>query len=301
MRHTFKSTARWILNGALLLAAPAMAIAWPGSLTVREQLRNKTEQQIKNLGGKFAEALTPSAKELELRNACQLDCSAIAEAQTGATVAMELEGIARRRLQEEDRIAAQIEKSVRRYIEQFSLDPEQPQQKALERDLRVILASVSDGPPWTMVSETREGPEFVVFYVLKKGMAAGDGATSAVLTAYATTAEGLRFSGQTDCDMNGYADVSVKVLSPPVAGEIWILLSGQMTGANGPNTRMRAIAFDGKQFRSVWKPANVWGDFTTKLTENGFSVDGSYYRPNRPRHERYTLAPGGVYRVPSEH
>ena len=68
-----------------------------------------------------------------------------------------------------------------------------------------------------------------------------------------------------------------------------------MTGANGPNNRMRIYAFDGEKFRSIWMPENVWGTFTVKVIDIGFAVEGDYYRQNRKRSDRYAVVEDGVY------
>jgi hypothetical protein len=59
---------------------------------------------------------------------------------------------------------------------------------------------------------------------------------------------------------------------------------------------MRVYAYDGKKFRTMWMPANSWGEFMIRSTNFGFTVDGPYYRgEDKERHETYLLAPGGVY------
>jgi hypothetical protein len=87
--------------------------------------------------------------------------------------------------------------------------------------------------------------------------------------------------------MDGYANVSVKTLPSPVPGQIWFLLWGQATGANGPNIRMRGYAYDGNKFRTVWMPANEWSNFTIRVDANGFTIDGEYYRSGKKRHDAY--------------
>ena len=64
---------------------------------------------------------------------------------------------------------------------------------------------------------------------------------------------------------------------------------------SGPNIRMRVYAYDGRKFRTMWMPANVWGTFTISLTESGFKVSGPYYHENKERHDTYTVAPDGLY------
>lgn len=95
--------------------------------------------------------------------------------------------------------------------------------------------------------------------------------------------------------MDNYGNLEVSELHSPEPDEIWLLVSGQRLGANGPNIRMRVFAFDGKRFRTMWMPAEQWGDFRTHVTQDGFTVDGDYYRSNLHRHEAYSLASDGIY------
>jgi hypothetical protein len=90
--------------------------------------------------------------------------------------------------------------------------------------------------------------------------------------------------------------VNAAELHSPVSSELWLLFSGQMTWANGPNVRMRIYAYDGARFRPIWMPENAWGEFTLQVTELGFTVGGSYYREHCVRYDGYSLAPDGVYR-----
>lgn len=91
-----------------------------------------------------------------------------------------------------------------------------------------------------------------------------------------------------------------KPLPAPNSGGLWLLLRGQMTGANGPNVRMRVYAYDGAKLRTVWMPENSWGAFAVRVTEQGFAVDGDYYRTGHPRHDRYVVTDDGLYRVDEE-
>lgn len=100
--------------------------------------------------------------------------------------------------------------------------------------------------------------------------------------------------------MDGYRISEVKELPSPVQGEIWLLFSGRLYGANGPNCRMRIFAYDGKRFRTVWAPANIWGSFKIQLVPKGFVVSGDYYESNQRRHDHYYLGLDGVYWLPED-
>jgi hypothetical protein len=79
--------------------------------------------------------------------------------------------------------------------------------------------------------------------------------------------------------------------------ETWFLLSGNLTGANGPNNRMRLYAHEGHEFQTVWIPEDVWGDFTVSPRDFGFTVTGTYYRGGT-REDQYGIAADRVYLMP---
>jgi hypothetical protein len=125
----------------------------------------------------------------------------------------------------------------------------------------------------------------------------GQGATSVTLRAYNAVEGHFKLADLTGDNLDGYGDVSVKELHSPVPDEMWLLVWGHMTGANGPNIRMRVYAYGGKKFRTMWMPENSWGGFTVHVTDRGFTVDGGYYREDGVRHDAYFLAPDGLYRA----
>jgi hypothetical protein len=126
---------------------------------------------------------------------------------------------------------------------------------------------------------------------------AGPGGTSVTLRMFVDRQGRWVAAGATGSDMDGYDFVTVTELRSPLPQERWFLLSGQLTGANGPNTRMRIYAHDGRRFRTVWMPENVWGTFTFAARDRGFTVKGTYYRSGAARDEEYALANDGVYRL----
>ena len=138
----------------------------------------------------------------------------------------------------------------------------------------------------------------IVAYNQHKGRLMGERSTSMTLRAYNKTATGVKLTDVTGEAMDGYGDISVKELHSPVPGGIWLLVWGQMTGANGPNVRMRVYAYDGGKFRTIWMPANVWGNFAVTITDSGFTLDGPYYREGGERHDTYTAASDGLYLLP---
>lgn len=41
----------------------------------------------------------------------------------------------------------------------------------------------------------------------------------------------------------------------------------------------------------------MFGGFTIRVNENGFTIDGEYYRTGKKRPDAYTLAADGLYLV----
>lgn len=258
----------------------------------RESLADEAAKQVVDLNGSFKTLLASSPAEKSLRAACALDCSR-PQVQEG------LHDIEGKRTAAEDAVISKIHAQVDLYITR-TVDPTHIDldKTAVEEDLTRILAPASDGPPSAFVLNSQKSRSLIVAYTLEKGGRMGPGATSVSLRAYCANTSSLEFTGSTGEDMAGYGAVSVTQLPSPVSEQIWLLTKGQMTGANGPNIRMRIFTFDGANFRTVWMPENAWGTFTIRLTERGFTIDGPYYREDVERHDAYFLAPDGVYRVP---
>lgn len=189
-------------------------------------------------------------------------------------------------------------------VRDFVVRAVDPRSRSLNRaaildNLQQILKSVEAQPPEAFVLDTGQARTLLVFDSLREGlMAAGQHSTSVSLSAFEANGSKVRFAGATDCGMDGYVNVRTLRLEPPVRNEIWLLFYGQVSGANGPNVRMRIVAYGENGFRVVWMPANAWGTFNIRLTQGGFRIDGTYYRPERPRHEEYQVAREGVYLSP---
>ena len=165
-------------------------------------------------------------------------------------------------------------------------------------NLSHILTGVSDQPPKAFVLASHQIHALIIFDNVPNGTV-GPNSSYAALAAFRADGSKLALSDSTGNDMEGYASIDVKELHSPVEGEIWLLVSGYTTGANGPNCRMRVFAYDGKKFRTVWKPANVWGALATRVSDSGFVVRGDYYRSNRHVNDHYALAADGLYLMKS--
>ena len=194
-------------------------------------------------------------------------------------------------------LAARIHREVDDFIAQ-AVTPVHLNREFVESRLRVVLAAASSEPPAVVITE-ENGPRLAIAYSLFKAGIMGEGGTSVSLRMYVERKGHLVVSDATGSDMDGYAQISVTELHSPAPREAWFLLSGRLTGANGPNTRMCIYAYDGQRFRTVWRPENVWGDFTIVLGDGGFTVKGTYYRGGA-RDERYAITPTGVYRLPDQ-
>jgi hypothetical protein len=172
---------------------------------------------------------------------------------------------------------------------------------AVGQSLGRILGKAASGPMSAFVTSVEGTPSLVVAYMLPKGTSMGQGATSVTVRVYAVAEGGFRLVSAAGREMDGCAEVSLVRLHSPLPGQMWLLLTGFVTGANGPNNQMQVYAYDGAKFRPVWAD-DQWGHFTIRVTARGFTVDGDYYtaasgRNPPPRHDVYRLAKDGVHRV----
>jgi hypothetical protein len=139
------------------------------------------------------------------------------------------------------------------------------------------------------------GAAAIVAYTVDKSGWHGPGATSFRLRAYETRGGRLVLTDSTGGDFDGYASLAVKQLTSTDPGsDAWFIVSGRLTGANGPNTRMRGYRYEAGKFHTMWMPADAWGDFTIRVTQGGFTVDGDYYREDDHRHEVYHVGYGQI-------
>jgi hypothetical protein len=191
-------------------------------------------------------------------------------------------------------IHAEVDRYVIRRAHPGKLDSDR---RRIENDLRIILSSATEMPPIVFSLHSDDGDTLIVNYALRKGIMMGPGATSVRLRSYRAKGNRIELSAWTGSDMDGYQTISVKQLHPPTASESWILMLGYMSGANGPNSRMRIYARNSGKFRTMWMPANEWRNVTVRLTDFGFSVEGAYYREIKNKRETYNLGSDGVYVV----
>ena len=204
----------------------------------RENIAVEAAKQVVDLNKSFETLLSSSPAEQSLMAACALDCSR-PQVQVG------LHDLVGKRTAAMDAVISKIHAQVDFYITS-TVDPKHIDldKTAVEEDLKRILAPASDGPPSAFVLNSQKSRSLIVAYTLYKGGMMGLGATSVSLRAYRASISGLEFAGSTGEDMAGYGAISVTQLPSPASEQIWLLTEGQMTGANGPNIRMRIFAFE---------------------------------------------------------
>ncbi|MBS1826030.1 MAG: hypothetical protein JST93_11970 [Acidobacteria bacterium] len=180
-----------------------------------------------------------------------------------------------------------------------TLNPEGVQPQSVERTLKNILSRAlypGQSPAVYVTEHPKNGRFLMAVYTLDRGFM-GQGGTAVILRVYQASGGRFILANVAGNNMDGYGNVTVKQLHSPTRGEAWLLLWGYMTGANGPNMRMRVFACDGRAFRSVWMPENVWGSFRVNVTATGFAVEGEYYRERNVRRDAYSVAEDGIYRA----
>jgi hypothetical protein len=276
-----------VLIAVLPIAAFPQATGRPDG-----QLESETANRVASLGEKFGELLELTDIEKQWIEACShVSCQS---AGPGIREESERAGVERDKAM--DAVASQIHGEIDGYIAR-AVRPDHFDPGAVTQALKRILGKTAWGPTSAFLISVNRTPFWVVAYTLAKGGRMGGGATSVTVRAYAAAQGNFRLVAATGGDMDGYGDVSLVELHSPIPGEMWVLLSGYMTGANGPNNQMRVYAYDGTKFRTVWGPENAWGTFTVRATDRGFTVDGPYYREDEVRHDLFFLAEDGVHRV----
>jgi hypothetical protein len=260
-----------------------------------EQIESEVARHIEALEKRFGELLKPTESEQSLAQACRHNCQAAAP---GVREAAKRAGVERDKAM--DAVASQIHSEIDGYIT-HAIRPDHFDPGAVQQALKRILGKATWGPTSVFVININRTPSLVVTYTLAKGTMMGPGATSVTTRVYAVDQGNFRFVAATGTDMDGYADVSIVQLHSPVPDEMWFLLRGQMTGANGPNIRLQVWSYGKTKFRSRWVDDD-WGAFTVRVTDRGFTVQGPYYTAasgidRGVRHDTYYLAKDGVHRV----
>jgi hypothetical protein len=147
-----------------------------------------------------------------------------------------------------DRVAAEIHRAIDEHIS-IAVSPKAFDPKAVQERLRRLLGAAANGGPYAFSVGSRNDRHLVIAYAVQKGTLMGPGATSVTVRVYAPREGRFAFVGATGDDMDGYGSLNVAELHSPVSNDLWLLIWGQMTGANGPNIRMRIYAYDRAKFR----------------------------------------------------
>jgi len=163
--------------------------------------------------------------------------------------------------------------------------------------IKQMLGDVGSEPMPVFVAGNGETRSVVVVYTLWK---CGTNRTSVNLRAYRAADGRVQLTDVTGDSMDEHVLHVVEQLHSSDPGKLLLLLSGQVTTANGPNTGMRIYSFDGTKFRTMWMPENIWGGFTIAVTPSGFTVKGNYYREDRARNDAYFVSSDGIYQVPPQ-
>ncbi len=278
---------RWRMRRAPFTVAALIAAHFSLGQVPSAQDRgaSETRERIATLADEFRLIGNAAQARLDAAN-CRLGCP-----DTGPDLSKQTASA-------RDAVTAKVHAEVDAFIRRTAANPPFSVDR-LAIGLRQILPP---GEPSTVIRgrSAKTTGHFIAAYVVYKGEVMGPGATSVMLRAYVRTARRVALRDVTGSDMDGYGRLSILEIHPqpssplaPIA-ENFVLLSGYMTGANGPNNRMRLYVYDGTRFRPVWMPANEWGDFDVKVVEGGFTVVGSYYRESRRRNERYVVSDDGL-------
>lgn len=226
----------------------------------------------------------------ELPTACRKPdkrCSAVREG---------LRQFSEQRIAAADRLAMAVHREVDRHLASLRIaNPADIDLEFVKAELQAVLQLPADMLPMVMSTQQSGEPHVVVAYCLHKGSMMGPGMTSVALRAYRLQNGRLELHSDAGREMAGYTWISVLPVPLQEANQAWFLLSGYLTGANGPNLRMRGYLYGQHGFQMLWAPANVWARLTLNPWENGFRVDGNSYRTDAVVHEFYRVSEHAVY------
>jgi len=260
---------RWFF--ALLIAVlPIVGLAQ----TTNRQVEAETASRIATLEKRFEDLNQHTANEKEWIEACRHNCQAAAP---GIREQAEKSGVDRLKAMNAaaSKIHGEVDAYIARTVRPGYLDP-----GAVKQGLGRILGKATWGATSAFVTSVGGTPSLVVAYTLAKGISMGAGATSVTVRVYAVAEGGFRIVSAAGHEMDGCADVSVIRLHSPAPTEMWLLLTGFVTGANGPNNEMQVYAYDGGKFRSVWAD-DQRGNFTIRVRSRVHGRRRLLYRRQR--------------------
>ncbi|MEQ1907672.1 MAG: hypothetical protein ABMA15_02570 [Vicinamibacterales bacterium] len=305
-----------------LVLLPPLAALGHAAADSHEYVVVKTRNRVATLAKELAAAGTKTDLQERFQQACSfVDVN-------GAEAAREVEhrceearrqGIQALAMKESDRqeatgnrVLARIWRTVDEYVS-TAVDPKQVDANSVFDDLKRILDPLGEDAQSLFVSvwkhEESDGarsstdanrkPSPARALIVGGEIHAPFMRSSVTLRAYNVAGRHFMLMDVTGEELTDYSDVSTRELRANGATlsstkAAWFLMWGQMIGANGPNIRMRAYAYNGTRFRPVWVPEDEWGYWTVTVTATGFVVDGNYYHSDKVRHDEYVLGDGGV-------
>jgi hypothetical protein len=117
----------------------------------------------------------------------------------------------------------------------------------------------------------------------------------ATVRGYRRTLAGFELVAVTARDFEGF-NMFMKELRSPIPNQLWMLAWGQAHTANGKFVRCRVYAFDGKTFKTMWSPEEMFRA-DVRVWESGLAID-HYVRPN-DIHDEYLITPNGPLKTNS--
>lgn len=164
----------------------------------------------------------------------------------------------------------------------------------LQTKLRTLLASHVSSPeygdlPLVQLADLPSGRVLLVAYTIVRG----PHHDLPVVRGYQWDTDRFRLVDGAAEDFSDY-DMFKTVLPSPIRSELWLLAWGQAHTFNGKKVRIRIYAFDGRVFRTIWNPEDVF-NADVRVTISGFVVDHYLLdrRPWREVHDEYVLTPAG--------
>jgi hypothetical protein len=193
---------------------------------------------------------------------------------------------------EMDDVTRQLRVEVDAYIEQVVDPRDAPSQIAgrLQRLLRRAPHPDYGDGPFAEASDFAAGHALTIAYTIVRR----PHHDSAAIRGYLEKAGRFELTATAGEDFAGF-NMFRRELSSRIPGELWLMAWGQAHTANGSIVRLRVYAFDGRAFRTVWSPEDL---FNARVTfhDRGFAID-HYQRPHDVRDE-YLVTPDGVIGVP---
>lgn len=191
-----------------------------------------------------------------------------------------------------ENVTLQIYEVVDDFVRRAGITDQETLQTALAG---VLHGAASESPIVVTKTENTACHTSIAFELPRKTeLMIGPGSTAFTLRCYRNIRGELVLVDAVGKDMDGYSSVQLFQFPKPPEDEDWFLVTGRLSGANGPNTRSRIYRLTGGTFQTVWAPANIWADLQFTVTEIGFSFTGPLYRENATLRETYSISDHGV-------